>query len=135
MAGRVSPHSTAYLMFKKKSNKMNVTLCDWSSVLCIKLCFYMILFVSNSLNNFVTAHSAVTVVFLAVVPFLGSRGLSRVLILWDKSQGKESKSMFGWREAWFSFMLTSCVESGLGNYCFKLNQKDSFLPSSTTLII
>ncbi len=61
-------------------------------------------------------------VFLAVVPFLGSRGLSRVLILWDKSQGKESKSMFGWKEAWFSFMLTLCVESGLGNYCFKLNQ-------------
>ncbi len=65
-------------------------------------------------------------VFLAVVPLLGPRGLSRVLILWDKSQGKESKSMFGWREVWLSFVLTSCVESGLGNYCFKLNQVSVF---------
>ncbi len=30
-AGRVSPHSTAFL-----NEKSNVTLCDWFSVLCIK---------------------------------------------------------------------------------------------------
>ncbi len=42
MAGRVSPHSTASHVFKWK--KKNVTLCDWFSMLCIKLCIYMMHF-------------------------------------------------------------------------------------------
>ncbi len=50
IVGRVSRHSTASCVFKLKSN---VTLCDGFSVLCIKLCIYMMLFVSNSLCNFI----------------------------------------------------------------------------------
>ncbi len=45
MAGRVSPHLICFLC--------NVTLCDRFSVLCIKLCMYMMLFVSNALSNLI----------------------------------------------------------------------------------
>lgn len=35
-----------------------------------------------------------------------------------KVRGKQSKSIFGQREAWLHFVLTSYVESGFRSYCF-----------------
>ncbi len=48
--GRTSLPIPLHLVFL---NEKPVNLCDWFSVLCIKLCIYMMLFVSNCLSNLI----------------------------------------------------------------------------------